>query len=364
MVWKIISAKVALSDINANPNGKLCPPSWPTGRSTWLPFGTRTLALAPLVSPSTPSWTPRHPRTRPAPPHSLCLSLSRVSDGRGDIAIAPSASWAPRALSFASHRITSPGVSEFTSTSAFFSTSWLPEISPRWAAFLKFSVVGFAAVVTPTPANLAAAPSLPPFFCLSHIRACLGHRRGLCHTIPSLVAPSSGNTAVVPPCSPPTTTLHVSRLTGAVRVRPFYLGSSALSHWCLSRPSPMLYWSEMAGVSRDSSIVPPWPTATSFCCSRPWTTYLYRRGMTQGARWCPWIHRRSSSSASICRRVCSLFVLYVADTRVPLSLTQRFPPLFYSNSRFCAILQKSYLQFLSSENCETSFVMIHGMASF
>ena len=59
-----------------------------------------------------------------------------------------------------------------------------------------------------------------------------------------------------------------------------------------------------------------------------------------------------------------LSVLYVADTRVPLSMTQRFPPLFYSNSRFCANLQKSYLQFLSSKNCETNFVMIHGMASF
>ena len=82
----------------------------------------------------------------------------------------------------------------------------------------------------PTPANLAAAPSMPPFFCLSHVRASLGECRGLCHTIPSLVAPSSGNTVAMPPRSPPTTTLHVSRLVGAVSVRPFYLGSSALSH--------------------------------------------------------------------------------------------------------------------------------------
>ena len=51
-----------------------------------------------------------------------------------------------------------------------------------------------------------------------------------------------------------------------------------------------------------------------------------------------------------------LSVLCVADTRVPLSVTQRFPPLFYSNSRFCAILQKSYLLFVSSKNCETNFV--------
>ena len=60
-----------------------------------------------------------------------------------------------------------------------------------------------------------------------------------------------------------------------------------------------------------------------------------------------------------------LSVFCVADTRVPLSVTQRLPPLFYSKSRFLAILQKkSYLQFLSSKNCETNFFMIHGMASF
>jgi len=39
-----------------------------------------------------------------------------------------------------------------------------------------------------------------------------------------------------------------------------------------------------------------------------------------------------------------LSVLCVTDTRVLLSVTQRFLPFFYSNSRFCAILQKSYLQ--------------------
>jgi len=32
-----------------------------------------------------------------------------------------------------------------------------------------------------------------------------------------------------------------------------------------------------------------------------------------------------------------------ADTRVPLSVAQRLPPLFYLKSRFLAILQKSYL---------------------
>jgi len=52
-----------------------------------------------------------------------------------------------------------------------------------------------------------------------------------------------------------------------------------------------------------------------------------------------------------------------ADTRVPLSVAQRLPPLFYLNSRFLAILQKSYIQFMSSKSCETNFVRIHGMAS-
>jgi len=59
-----------------------------------------------------------------------------------------------------------------------------------------------------------------------------------------------------------------------------------------------------------------------------------------------------------------LSVSCVADTRVPLSVTQRLPPLFYLNSRFLAILQKSYLLFVNSKSCETNFVMIHGMASF
>ena len=280
------------------------------------------------------------PRTHPAPVHSLCLSLSRLRRHRRHrhcrwelhelLALSPSC------------RVTSPSIFESASSSAIFSTSWLPEISPRWAAFPRISVVGFTAITTPTPANLTAAPSLPPFFWLSHVRACLGHHRGPCHTILPLVTPSSENTAAVPPRSPPTTTPHVSRLTGAVRVKPFYLGSSTLPHWCLSHPSSKLYQSEMAGVSWDSSVMLPCPTAIPFRCFHPWTTYLYQRGMTQGARWCPWIHQRSSPLVSIRRRVCSL-VSCVADTRVPLLVTQRLPPLFYSKSRFLAILQKSYL---------------------
>jgi len=221
---------------------------------------------------------PRHRRTRPAPSHSLCLSLSRLRRQRRFRHCRRELH--ELRMSSSSCRVISPGVSEYASSSAFFSTSWPPEIAPRWAAFLRFSVVGFATVATLTLANLAAAPSLYSFFYLSHVRACLGHRHGLCHTLSSLVAPSCGNTVAVLPRSPPTTTLHVSRLTGASRVRSVYLGSSVLAHWCLSRPFPTLYRSEMAGVSRDSPAVPPWPTTTPSCSSNPWTTYLYRRGKT------------------------------------------------------------------------------------
>jgi len=63
----------------------------------------------------------------------------------------------------------------------------------------------------------------------------------------------------------------------------------------------------MAGVSRGSSVVPPWPTATPFRRCNPRVTYLHRCGITLGACWCPWIHRRSSPSVSIRRRVCTLF---------------------------------------------------------
>jgi len=37
---------------------------------------------------------------------------------------------------------------------------------------------------------------------------------------------------------------------------------------------------------------------------------------------------------------------------------------FYSKSRFLALLQKSYLQFIRSKNCEVNFGMFLEMASF
>ena len=82
----------------------------------------------------------------------------------------------------------------------------------------------------PIPVNLAAAPSLPSFFPPSRVRVCLGLGYGPCHAILALVLPLRGNTANTPPRSPPTSTPHVSRLARAIRVRRFYLESSALSH--------------------------------------------------------------------------------------------------------------------------------------
>jgi len=151
---------------------------------------------------------------------------------------------------------------------------------PEVCCISRVAVVGFTAVATPTPANLAAAPSLPSFFLPSHVRVCLGLGCGPCHAIPALVPPSCGNTAAAPLRSPPTSTPHVSRLTGAIRVRRFYLESFAVVHWCLGRLSPTLYRSEMAGVSRGSSAVPPWPTATPLHRCNPSVTYLHRCGIT------------------------------------------------------------------------------------
>jgi len=54
----------------------------------------------------------------------------------------------------------------------------------------------------------------------------------------------------------------------------------------------------MAGVSRGSSALPPWPTATPLHRCNPSVTYLHRCGITLGARWCPWIRRRRVSPVS------------------------------------------------------------------
>ena len=149
------------------------------------------------------------------------------------------------------------------------------------------------------------------------------------HAIPASVPPSSGNMAAAPPCSPPTSTPHVSRLTGAIRVRRFYLESFAVVHWCLGRSSPTLYRSEMAGVSRGSSAMPPWPTATPLRRCNPSVTYLHRCGIHVGALGSAGEAHRQRAFAGE-----GVPYLWVADVRDPLSVTQRSPPLFYSNPDF------------------------------
>ena len=57
-------------------------------------------------------------------------------------------------------------------------------------------------------------------------------------------------------------------------------------------------------------------------------------------------------------------VLWVADARDPLSSDSTVLSSLLFKSRFLAFLQKSYLQFLRSKNCETNFVMFLEMASF
>jgi len=69
-------------------------------RSTWLPFGDRTLALAPLVRSSMPSSTPRHPALASARPLSPSLSLA-TQTVKAPSPLPPRALRAPRALAFA-----------------------------------------------------------------------------------------------------------------------------------------------------------------------------------------------------------------------------------------------------------------------
>ena len=186
-----------------------CSPSWPTSAAPGC-----HLATVHQHWPHSSGHRRRHgchdtPHT-PALVHSLPLFLSRL-----------------RRLKRHRHcrrdlrELIARSSSRLASSFPIFSTSWLDETSLRWATFREIAVVGFTAVVTPIPTNLTAAPSLSSFFSPSCIRVCLGLGCGLCHTIPALVPPSRGNTATAPLCSPPTSTPHVSRLTGAIRVRRF-----------------------------------------------------------------------------------------------------------------------------------------------
>ena len=274
---------------------------------SWSPSATPGCHLAPVRRhwPRSSGRWHRHrchdTCTHPTPVHSLPSSLSRLRQAEAPSPLSPRASQAPRALASTS-RLASERLRvcfELLHLLHPLVGRNLPEVSESLSS-------GSRPSRPRTPTNLAAAPFMPPFFPLCRIRVCLGLSGGSCHAIPALMPPSCGNTVAAPPCSPPTSTSHVSRFTGAIRARRFYLESSVLSHWCLGRSSRTLYRSEMAGVSRGSSAVPPWPTATPFRRCNLSVTDLHRCGITPGACWCPWIRRISSPSASIRRRRCTL----------------------------------------------------------
>ena len=137
-----------------------------------------------------------------------------------------------------------------------------------------------------------------------------------------------------------------------------------MTHWCCRKPRGTLYWPESSGVSPRTSIEPPWSSASPFRWLRRGEKGVNRFASDLGSRWCPQFGQRPRRRGEITGEHRLDREEEEPDMRPPLSVTQRLPPLFYLNSRFFAILQKSYLLFLSSKGCETNFVMIHGMTSF
>ena len=137
-----------------------------------------------------------------------------------------------------------------------------------------------------------------------------------------------------------------------------------MTHWCYRKPKGTLYRLESSGVSPSISTETPWSAASPFRWLRRGEKGVNRFASDLGSCWCPKFGRRPCRH----REIAGEFRLgreeKEPDMWVPLSVAQLFPPPIYLKSRFLAILQKSYLQFLSSKNCETNFVMIHGMASF
>ena len=95
----------------------------------------------------------------------------------------------------------------------------------------------------------------------------------------------------------------------------------------------------------------------------PWGNGVNRFAKVWGSRWCPWFGRRPRHRGEIAGESRLGREEDKSDRRDPLSMTHRFPPFLLFKSRFLAILQKSYLQFLSSKICETNFVIILEMAS-
>ena len=157
-------------------------------RSTWLQFVDRTPALAPLIRSSTLSWTPRHPALTQRS-SILSLPLSRATPTVETTSpLSPRAPRASSARVFASH-LASKRLQvrvELLHLLHPFVGRDLLEVS----CISRVAVVGFTAVATPTPTNLAATPFLPSFFLSSRVRVCLGLGCGPCHAIPALVPPS------------------------------------------------------------------------------------------------------------------------------------------------------------------------------
>jgi len=83
-----------------------------------------------------------------------------------------------------------------------------------------------------------------------------------------------------------------------------------------------------------------------------------------GSRWYPWFGRRPHRRGEIAGESHLGREEDNPDTRDALSVTHRFPPFLLFKSRFLVFLQKSYVLFLRSKNCEPNFVMFLEMASF
>ena len=126
----------------------------------------------------------------------------------------------------------------------------------------------------------------------------------------------------------------------------------------------MIYRHESSVVSPSTSAEPPWSSASPFRWLRRGEKGVNRFASDLGSHWCPQLGRRPHCRGEITGELRFGRGEEEPDMRLPLSVTQRLPSIFYLNSRFLAILQKSFLLFLSSKSCEKFFVMIHEMSSF
>ena len=82
-----------------------------------------------------------------------------------------------------------------------------------------------------------------------------------------------------------------------------------------------------------------------------------------GSRWCPWFGRRPRRRGEIAGESRLGREEEEPDRWDPLSATLSFPPFLLFKILIFGFLQKSYLLFLRSKNCETNFVVFLEMAS-